>query len=93
MRRMAETGTIKFNVAGVPLPSSVDDTGVVDPLAQFEPLVRFSEVEKSPMAEELQRALNNFPGIFVKVDGVPGPKTSEAFKKVTGHFLVGDPRA
>lgn len=93
LRRMAETGTIKFNAAGMPLPSSVDDTGAVDPLAEFEPLIRFSATEKSKLAEELQRALNNFPGIFVKVDGVPGSKTSDAFKKVTGHFLVGDPRA
>ncbi len=90
---MAETGAIKFNIDGMPLPSSVDDTNSVDPLAEFEPLVRFSKTDKSPLAEELQRALNNFPGIFVKVDGVPGPKTSDAFKKVTGHFLVGDPRA
>lgn len=93
LRRMAETGTIKFNIAGVPLPSSVDDTHAVDPLAEFEPLVRFSATEKTKLAEELQRALNNFPGIFVKVDGVAGAKTSDAFKKVTGHFLVGDPRA
>lgn len=93
LRRMAETGTIKFNIDGMPLPSSVDDTDAVDPLAEFEPLVRFSNTKKSNLAEELQRALNNFPGIFVKVDGVPGSKTSEAFKKVTGHFLMGDPRA
>ncbi|MGI9106944.1 MAG: hypothetical protein ACR2G4_11925 [Pyrinomonadaceae bacterium] len=93
LRRMAETGAIKFNVAGVPLPSSVDDRELIDPLAGFEPLVRFSNTEKSSSAEELQKALNNFPGIFVKVDGVPGSNTSEAFKKVTGHFLIGDPRA
>jgi hypothetical protein len=36
--------------------------------------------------------LNTFPGIFVKVDGVPGERTSDAFRKVTGHFLFGDPR-
>ncbi len=43
--------------------------------------------------ETLQTWLNTFPGIFVKIDGVPGDKTSEAFKRVTGHFLPGDPRA
>lgn len=93
LRRMAETGTIKFNSAGIPLPSSVDETDADNSLAEFEPLVRFSATEKTKSAEELQKALNNFPGIFVKVDGVPGEKTSEAFKKVTGHFLIGDPRA
>lgn len=92
LRRMAETGTIKFNSAGIPLPSSVDETDADNSLAEFEPLVRFSATEKTKSAEELQKALNNFPGIFVKVDGVPGEKTSEAFKKVTGHFLIGDPR-
>ena len=93
LRRMAETGTIKFNIDGLPLPTAVNDTEAIDPLTQFEPLVRFSTTEKSSLAEELQRSLNNFPGIFVKVDGIPGTKTSEAFKKVTGHFLVGDPGA
>ncbi len=44
-------------------------------------------------AEALQRWLNTFPGIFVKVDGVPGDKTSDAFRAVTGTFLPGDPRA
>jgi hypothetical protein len=29
----------------------------------------------------------------VKLDGVPGEKTSDAFRKVTGRFLPGDPRA
>ena len=93
LRRMAETGAILFNREGIPLPTAVEEPGAVDPLAAFEPFVRFSETEKSPLAEELQRALNRFPGIFVKVDGVPGSKTSEAFKKVSGHFLEGDPRA
>ena len=93
LRRMAETGAILFNRDGVPLPAAVNEPGAVDPLADFEPLVRFSETEKSPLAEKLQEALNRFPGIFVKVDGVPGSKTSEAFKKISGHFLAGDPRA
>jgi hypothetical protein len=44
-------------------------------------------------AEDLQKWLNTFDGIFVKVDGVPGDRTSNAFKKVTGVYLPGDPRA
>lgn len=90
LRRMAETGTIQFNHAGLPPPGAEGDG---DLLEEFGPLVRFSMTEKSKSAEELQRALNNFPGIFVSVDGVPGEKTSDAFRRVTGHFLVGDPRA
>jgi hypothetical protein len=43
--------------------------------------------------EELQTWLNSFPGVFVKIDGVPGKRTSEAWRLVTGAYLPGDPRA
>jgi hypothetical protein len=43
--------------------------------------------------EQLQKFLNQFPGVRVLVDGVPGQKTSDAFKLVTGNYLQGDPRA
>jgi lysozyme family protein len=56
-------------------------------------MVRFDPNRKSAQVETLQRFLNNFPRIFVKVDGFAGEKTSDAFKKATGHFLLGDPRA
>lgn len=86
LRRMAESGTIEF--LDQPAPRH-DDTPVV---------VGYS-MSKSPdpasvtRAEDLQRWLNTFPGIFVKVDGVPGNRTSEAYKKVTGGYLPGYPRA
>jgi len=90
LRRMAEKCLINFKPDGQPVTDPDNDT---DFFQKFGPLVKFSNTKKSALAEELQRALNKFPGIFVKVDGVPGNKTSEAFKRVTGHFLVGDPRA
>jgi hypothetical protein len=43
-------------------------------------------------AEALQRWLNGFPGIFIKVDGVPGERTSDAYRQATGTYLPGDPR-
>jgi hypothetical protein len=43
-------------------------------------------------ALDLQRWLNTFPGIFVKENGIPGQRTSDAYKKVTGTYLPGDPR-
>ena len=43
--------------------------------------------------EDLQRFLNTFPGISLRVDGWPGDKTSDAAKKVFGFFLHGDPRS
>lgn len=93
LRRLAEKGTIKFNIEGHPLPASVPVEESVDPLATFVPLVTYSPKEKTPLAEKLQQALNLFPGIFLKVDGFAGKDTSDAFRKVTGHFLKGDPRA
>lgn len=41
----------------------------------------------------LQRGLNALPGVFLKADGHAGPMTSEAFRKATGSYLKGDPRA
>jgi peptidoglycan hydrolase-like protein with peptidoglycan-binding domain len=40
----------------------------------------------------LQAALNALPGVTLKVDGYAGPKTSDAYKRLTGHYLPGDPR-
>ncbi len=84
LRRLAEKGEITFN--GKALTAEIQITPV-----ESVPLVRFSN-KKIPYAEELQKYLNTIPGIFVKVDGIPGNKTSEAFKKVTGYYLFGDER-
>jgi lysozyme family protein len=89
LRRMAELGVIEFRPDGTPLTNGVD--GMT--FDRLGPLIRFSSTTKSSLVEDLQKLLNTVPGIFVKVDGVPGKKTSDAFKKVTGHFLAGDPRA
>jgi|RhiMetdeSRZDD1v2_1073273.scaffolds.fasta_scaffold17509_10 lysozyme family protein len=94
LRRMAELAVIEFRPDGTPMTDVADHGGASNTLFdEFGPLVQFSTKKKSTEVENLQRLLNTFPGIFVKVDGVPGEKTSDAFKKVTGHFLVGDPRA
>lgn len=91
LRRLSETGVILFDANGNPLPDFAD--APTPPIRSFEPLVTFSQTEKSETAKMLQRALGAFPGIFLKVDGVPGTRTSDAFSKITGHFLKGDPRA
>jgi hypothetical protein len=57
-----------------------------------ELFVRYSKKGKIKYGEELQGFLNGFPGVKLKVDGWPGKKTSDAFKKVTGYYLKGDPR-
>ena len=86
LRRLAELGTISFD----------GDQPRVNP--GDPPLVRFSNSKSTDpaiveRAENLQRFLNTHPGIFVKVDRIPGMLTSDAFKKVTGNFLAGDSRA
>ncbi len=43
--------------------------------------------------EDLQRFLNTFPGISLRVDGWTGEKTSDAVKKVFGSYLKGDSRS
>lgn len=85
LRRMAENGQVEFSDQPVPQPDT-------------EPIVVNYSMRKSRdesvllKAMELQNWLNTYPGIFVKVDGIPGKRTSEAYKKVTGHYLPGDPR-
>lgn len=78
LRRLAERGLIEFASAGE--------------LVEW-PLLRYAETETSPWVEALQRFLNALPGIFIKVDGRAGPCTSEAFRKITGLYLPGDPRS
>jgi lysozyme family protein len=77
LRRLAERGLIEFAGAGEPLTW---------------PLLRYDETEISLWAEALQRFLNTLPGIYVKVDGRAGPRTSAAFRWLTGVYLPGDPR-
>lgn len=88
LRRLAERGDIAFDRAGDPVVSEQP----ARPPDTLGPLVVYSETKRSPAAEELQRALNRLPGIFLKVDGIPGARTSAAFKTVTGAYLRGDPR-
>lgn len=57
------------------------------------PILRYAPNRKTDEAEHLQRFLNTFPGITLSVDGELGEKSSDAFKSVTGRYLVGDPRA
>jgi len=42
--------------------------------------------------DDLQRFLNTFDGITLRVDGWPGEKTSDAVENVFGFRLQGDPR-
>lgn len=76
LRRLAERDLIEFTTNGESAPESL----------------RYAEMETSPWVEALQRFLNALPGIYLKVDGLAGPRTSSAFHKLTGRYLLGDPR-
>ncbi|MGH8380902.1 hypothetical protein [Pseudomonas sp.] len=85
LRRMAENGHIDF--ADQPSPA-MGDAPIIVKYSASKP----GSSEAVAKVQDLQRWLNTFPGIFVKVDGVPGDRTSAAYLKVTGHYLPGDPR-
>ena len=86
LRRMSEMNIIEF--ADQPAPQS--DT---PPLVVNYSMQKSNDSSVLNRIEDLQKWLNTFPGIFIKPDGVPGNMTSDAYKKVTGSYLPGDPRA
>jgi lysozyme family protein len=93
LRRMSETGVVQFKPDGAPITGIGEDNADGSALFdKFGPLIKFSPKKKLPQVEELQKILSTFPGIFLKVDGFAGESTSDAFKKVTGRLLFGDPR-
>jgi hypothetical protein len=85
LRRMAENRQIEFPDQPAPGDSA-------EPLVLACTMKKPSDPALVARAEALQRWLNTFPGIFIKVDGVPGERTSNAYRRVTGTYLPGDPR-
>jgi hypothetical protein len=82
---MAETDIIEFADQPIPAPDSQPIIVRYAALKPTDPVVLKN-------AAELQKWLNTFPGIFVKPDGWPGERTSDAYKRITGVYLPGDPR-
>lgn len=62
------------------------------PLVVAYSMSKSSDPAKVQQAIALQAWLNSHTGIFVALDGAPGRNTSDAYHKVTGHYLPGDPR-
>lgn len=85
LRRMAEGSKIEFPDQPAPKLNT-------PPLVVNYSMLKPADPTVLQRINELQKWLNTFPGIFVKLDGVPGDRTSEAFRKVTGNYLPGDPR-
>lgn len=68
--------------------------GLIEPftLAPSKPVLRYSK-RAIARGEDLQRFLNSFDGISLRVDGWTGDKTSDAMEKVFGFRLHGDPES
>jgi lysozyme family protein len=86
LRRMSEKNL--FGFADQPLPAP-----------DASPLVVAYSMSKSKnqlivdRVLALQAWLTGHPGVFLKLDGIPGSETSKAYHMVTGSYLPGDPRA
>ena len=83
LRRLAERNHIELDLG----LSTFDSSDIPS-----SKTIKFSKTKKSDEAEKLQLFLNQFPGIHLLPDGVPGPKTSEAFNEMFGYYLKGDPK-
>ncbi len=86
LRRMAERGIVSIDSHG--LAPAVERL-----LRREQPLLHYSRRGPVPYAAELQTFLSSLPGIYLKPDGWPGERTSNAFYTATGYYLDGDPRA
>jgi lysozyme family protein len=87
LRRLAERSLVEF---GEHEPITPPERG--EEIEAKPSITYWTKGGEIPGARALQSFLNTMPGIFVKVDGKPGERTSNALKKVLGHYLAGDPR-
>lgn len=76
VRRLAERGAIEEPLRGT----------------QKVPLFRYRKTTAQDGGEDVQRFLNTLPGVALRVDGVLGPKSSDAMYLAFGCHLRGDPR-
>lgn len=87
LKALKELGAI--SISNSPKPSKENALAVIKKLGKT---VKFSTAVYSSSAESLQNALNVYLSIALKVDGYAGRNTSDAYKRVTGSWLVGDPK-
>jgi hypothetical protein len=81
IRRLAEKGLITLGAIPKPGPKPKG------------PILRYAPNVVTEEGKALQRFLNGLPETVLREDGKLGEATSNAFKRATGRFLAGDPRA
>jgi len=86
LRRLAEVGEMDA-------PSHVPDATLAAAMKANTAPLRYAPNKVTPGGAELQRFWNTFPEIFLKEDGKLGQRTSDAYKRVFGRYLLGDPRS
>lgn len=72
----------------------LEERGDIEPFARKipeGPVLHYAD-EMIARGEDLQRFLNTFNGISLRVDGWTGERTSDAVKRVFGFRLSDDPR-
>jgi lysozyme family protein len=89
LRRMVDQGVVSLEQEDETAAAPATPTANIVQLASQ---VSFSKTQPSDAARALQTALNTVAGIALQVDGIPGPRTSDAVMKALGHFLQNDPR-
>lgn len=85
LRRLAERGAMEA-------ASFTAHPALADAIERGRPALRYLPQREQPRGLELQQFLNGFPGIFLREDGLLGPRTSDAVRQVLGQRLVGDRR-
>jgi lysozyme family protein len=85
LRRLAEKGEMDAD-------SHIPDANLATAMQGRAALFRYAPNTVTPGGVELQKFLNQFPGLFLKEDGKLGKNTSDAYKRIFGRFLIGDPR-
>lgn len=73
--------------------SHAKDPKLAAALARSGGALRYAPKVVTPGGIELQQFLNQFPGTFLREDGKLGEKTSDAYRRVFGQYLLADPRS
>lgn len=83
LRRLLERGVVSIAA------DSVKQINAEDVLTAYYDM-HFMDPDHT-RSMELQATLNAVPGVWLKVDGILGPKSATAFHVATGRYLLDDP--
>jgi len=88
LKRMQERGVINLSDSYLSEKTTIDSS---NNNTEY-PIFKYDDINYNPDIEKLQQFMNGFSDINLVIDGKAGPKTSDAFRKLFGYYLYGDPR-